>query len=133
MSKRDNIQLKDPVGQDISVNKLFIKVMSKKSNYNVYRVTNTTPGSHKNKRYYIISTVSDSDKLKTIIRGMSQSSTARGGIKDMAKDMKKVGDDYRQSFDVKTLVKGTTKERATEIRNSLKSKTPPTKTYNEPR
>lgn len=108
--------------------------MSKGSkSYTVYRVTNTTPGAKKNKRYYIISTVSDPDKLKTIIKGMKYSSTAKGGIKAVANDMTSQGDDYRQSFDVKALVKGTSKERATEIRNSLKAKTSPAKVYNQPR
>ena len=106
---------------------------SNNKSYNVYRVTNTTSGAKKNKKYYIISTIDDPDKLKTIIRGMKNSSTAKGGIKAVANDMKAQGEDYRQSFTVKSLIRGTSKDRATQIRNSLKSKTPPNKTYNEPR
>jgi hypothetical protein len=106
---------------------------SKNRSYNVYRIVNTTPGTKKNKKYYIISSISDPEKLKTIIKGMKHSSTAKGGIKAVANDMTSLGKDYRESFTVKALVKGTSKERATQIRNSLKSKTPPAKTYNEPR
>lgn len=106
---------------------------SSNKKYTVYRITNNSSGAKKNKKYYIISTITDPDKLKTIIRGMKNSSTAKGGIKSIANDMKAQGDDYREEFTVKALVKGTSKERATEIRNSLKSSTPPAKTYNEPR
>jgi hypothetical protein len=106
---------------------------SQNKKYTVYRVVNLTSGAKKNKKYYIISTITDPEKLKTIIRGMKNSSTAKGGIKTIANDMKAQGDDYREEFSITPLVKGTSKERATEIRNSLKSKTPPAKIYNEPR
>jgi hypothetical protein len=47
----------------------------------------------------------------------------------MAKD----GDDYEQNFHVTLVAKGLSKQRALELRNKLKSKTPPKKVYNKPR
>lgn len=107
--------------------------MADNKKYNVYRIINKRPGAKQNKKYYIISTITDENKLATIVRGMATSSTAEGGIKTVSKDMKAAGKDYRDDFDIKIVSKGASKHNATLLRNKLKAKTPPAKTYNTPR
>ena len=106
---------------------------SNNKQYNLYRIVNTNPGKKQNKKYFVVSSVKDEDKLRRIIRGMATSSTAKGGIKSVANDMKSSGKEYKDNFTVSTIIKGTTKERATELRNKLKAKANPAKVYNEPR
>jgi hypothetical protein len=101
-----------------------------KKNYSVYKIINNTPGA-KRKTYYVVSSVKDSNKVMSRIRGMKTSSTANGGAKAIANDMASKGRDYKDDFSISQIRSGMTKHDATVYRNSLKAGSK--KTYNTPR
>jgi hypothetical protein len=105
----------------------------KKDRYDVYRVLNNIPGSKKGKKYYMISNLDSEEKVASRIRGMLTSKTAAGGIKLMAKDMHKDGDDYKEDFSLTRIAKGLDKTAASQLRNRMTKKTPKGKVYNSPR
>lgn len=103
---------------------------AEKRNYNVYKITNNTPGA-KRKYYYIVSSIKDTDHLIATVRGMKTSSTANGGAKAMANDMSSQGKKYKDNFSATAIRTGMTKHDATVYRNSLKATGK--KAYNTPR
>ncbi len=106
--------------------------MSSEKKYSVYRISNNTPNAKK-KTYYIVSSIDDQTHLKAVVRGMATSSTARGGIKALSKDMKAQGKDYKDNFSIVKMKGSMTKHDATIYRNQLKGKAAPAKAYNQPR
>lgn len=105
-----------------------------RGSYNIFKITNNKPGDKEKKKYYFVTGVyDDPEKVKTRLRGIAKSKAVRGGAKLVAGDMAKDGDDYTDHFAVTLVAKGLSKTRALELRNKLKTKTPPKKTYNKPR
>ena len=104
-----------------------------KGTYNVFKITNRKGSEKQRKRYYFVTGVyDDPEDVRTRIRGIAKSKTTRGGAKGLSKDMAKDGD-YEDHFTVTRIAKGLSKERANELRNRLKDRTPRQKTYNKPR
>lgn len=102
--------------------------------YNVFRITNEKLGGKKKKKYYFVTGVyDDPDDVRTRIRGIAKSKYVRGGAKAISGDMARDGEDYDDNFTVTRIAKGLSKEKANELRNRLKEKTPRQKTYNKPR
>lgn len=105
-----------------------------RSSYNIFKITNDKPGDKNKKKYFFVTGVyDDPEKVKVRLRGIAKSKAVRGGAKLVSGDMAKDGDDYEQNFHVTLVAKGLSKERALELRNKLKSNTPPKKIYNKPR
>lgn len=105
-----------------------------RSSYNIFKIVNNKPGDKEKKKYFFVTGVyDDPDKVKTRLRGIAKSKAVRGGAKLVSGDMAKDGDDYDRHFDVSLVAKGLSKTRALELRNKLKTKTPPKKVYNKPR
>ena len=116
----------------IQFREIFIS-MAAEDRYKVYRVVNNLPGAKEDKKYYMISNLETDEKVKSRIRGMVTSKTAAGGIKQVAKDMKAAGQDYKEDFSLKVMAKGMDKTAATQLRNRLTKKSPKGKVYNSPR
>lgn len=101
-----------------------------KKNYGVFKITNNMPNA-KRRTYYVVSSIADTSRVLSRIRGMKTSSTANGGAKNIANDMAKVGKDYADKFSISKIRSGMSKRDATIYRNSLKAGSK--KTYNTPR
>ena len=105
-----------------------------RSIYNVFKITNEKLGGKRKKTYYFVTGVyDDPDDVRTRIRGIAKSKYIRGGVKALSSDMARDGEDYDDHFKVTMIAKGLSKERANELRNRLKDKTPRQKIYNKPR
>lgn len=102
-------------------------------NVRVYQVTNLQKGPDKGKKYYMINPYQDDRGLVARIRDKVKSKTARGGIKDLAKTMGQIGDDYEKDFRLKAVSGWVSRERAIELRNKLSKNTiaHAGKTYNQ--
>ena len=114
---------------------LLLEFDTKTSNrWSIFKVTNKSPDQKSKKRsyYFVTSQYEDPEEAKTRIRAMLKSKTIRGGAKQIAGDMAH-DDDYEKHFIVKKIAKGLSRERAEEIRNKLKGKTPRKMMYNKPR
>lgn len=105
-----------------------------KNRWSIFKVTNKSPNQKSKKRsyYFVTSQYEDPEEAKTRIRAMLKSKTIRGGAKQIAGDMAH-DKDYEHHFTVKKIAKGLSRERAEEIRNRLKGKTPRKMMYNKPR
>ncbi len=101
------------------------------SKYYLYRIDNKTSNSKKGKKFYIVSSIDDMDKVRTMIRGMVKSRTTRGGVKAIASQMSQ-SKDYKADFSIKLVHKGT-KNDCQVLKNKLKSDAPPATLYNKPR
>ena len=103
--------------------------------WSIFKITNTNPKEKKSKKrtyYFVTSQFTEEHDVMTRVRAMLKSSTTRGGIKAIAGDMAKDAD-YEDHFAVKRIAKGLSRERAEELRNKLKGKTPKKLIYNKPR
>jgi len=85
----------------------------------VYKVVDNSPGPEKGKAYYHISPYEEENAVEARIRDKIKSKTAVGGIKAAAKKMSALGSDYQDMFTVKAVSGWLTKQKATELRNSL--------------
>jgi hypothetical protein len=85
----------------------------------VYKVVDQSPGPEKGKAYYHISPYDEENAVEARIRDKIKSKTAVGGIKATAKKMNSLGSDYQDLFTVKAVSGWLTKQKATELRNSL--------------
>jgi hypothetical protein len=85
----------------------------------VYKVVDQSPGPEKGKAYYHISPYEDENAVEARIRDKVKSKSAVGGIKAAAKKMNSLGADYQDLFTVKAVSGWLTKQKATELRNSL--------------
>jgi hypothetical protein len=107
---------------------------AKQGGWSIFKITNHVPNQKKEKKsyYFVTSQYDDEESVRSRVRAMIKSRTVRGGIKQIAKDMRK-DSDYDRHFSVKRLAKGLSKERAMEMRQSLKSKKGKKMIYNKPR
>ncbi len=85
----------------------------------VYKVVDQSPGPEKGKAYYHISPYEEENAVEARIRDKVKSKSAVGGIKAAAKKMNSLGADYQDLFTVKAVSGWLTKQKATELRNSL--------------
>lgn len=85
----------------------------------VYKVVDQSPGPEKGKAYYHISPYDEETAVEARIRDKVKSKTAVGGIKATAKKMNSLGSEYQDMFIVKSVSGWLTKQKATELRNSL--------------
>ena len=85
----------------------------------VYKVVDQSPGPEKGKAYYHISPYEEENAVEARIRDKVKSKSAVGGIKATAKKMDALGSDYQDLFTVKAVSGWLTKQKATELRNSL--------------
>lgn len=98
--------------------------------YSVYEIENV---NKRNKNYgrkiYIASSYMKEDDILSRIRSIQDSKTGRGGTKDLAKDIRGAGKDYKEDFKVKLIKSGLSRERAEEVKASFIDKA--SKVYNQ--
>ena len=98
--------------------------------YSVYEIENV---NKRNKNYgrkiYIASSYMKEDDILSRIRSIQDSKTGRGGTKDLAKDIRGAGKDYKEDFNVKLIKSGLSRERAEEVKASFIDKA--SKVYNQ--
>lgn len=88
-------------------------------NVKVWQITNLQKGPEKGKKYYMLSPYEEENAIVSRIRDKIKSKSARGGIKDLANTMGKIGDDYEKDFRLKAVSGWVSRERAIELRNKL--------------
>lgn len=86
--------------------------------YSVFEIVNTTNG----KRHYMITSRYTLENILSGIRTYVDSKTVKGGAKELAKDIKGVGEDYEKYFKVKEVGKGLSKDTAEKRRAELVTK-----------
>ena len=98
--------------------------------YSVYEIENV---NKRNKNYgrkiYFASCYMKEDDILSRIRSIQDSKTGRGGTKDLAKDIRGAGKDYKEDFKVKLIKSGLSRERAEEVKASFIDKA--SKVYNQ--
>lgn len=98
--------------------------------YSVFEISNTNKKSKNyGRKIYIATSYMTEDTILSRLRSMQDSKTGKGGSKELAKDIKSAGEDYKESFDVKTIGTNLSRERAEEIKASQIEKH--SKVYNQ--
>jgi len=109
-------------------------VSQKSKGWSIFKITNLNPKQKGKKRsyYFVTSQFTEEEDVRTRVRAMLKSSTVRGGIKTIASDMAH-DQAYENHFGVRRVAKGLSRERAMELREKLKGRTPKKMIYNKPR
>lgn len=85
--------------------------------YSVYEIENV---NRKSKNYgrkiYVASSYMKEEDILSRIRSIQDSKTGRGGTKDLAQDIRGAGKDYDESFNVRLIKGGLSRERAEEVK-----------------
>lgn len=98
--------------------------------YSVYEITNAQKKSKNyGKKIYIASSYMKEEDILSRIRSIQDSKTGRGGTKDLAKDIRSAGKGYKESFNVRLVKSGLSRERAEEVKASLIDRA--SKVYNQ--
>lgn len=106
----------------------FLNEESKK--YSVFEITNQKKKSKNyGKKIYVASSYMKEEDILSRIRSIQDSKTGRGGTKDLAKDIRSAGKDYKEDFKVREIKSGLSRERAEEVKAALIDKS--FKVYNQ--
>jgi hypothetical protein len=98
--------------------------------YSVFEITNQKKKSKNyGKKIYVASSYMKEEDILSRIRSIQDSKTGRGGTKDLAKDIRSAGKDYKEDFKVKEIKSGLSRERAEEVKAALIDKS--FKVYNQ--
>jgi hypothetical protein len=90
---------------------------TKGKKYSVYEITNVKERSKNyGRKIYIASSYMKEEDILSRIRSIQDSKTGRGGTKDLAQDIRSAGKDYKDSFKVKLVKSGLSRERAEEVK-----------------
>jgi hypothetical protein len=85
--------------------------------YSVFEITNVNSGSKNyGKKIYVTSSYMKEIDILSRIRSMQDSKTGRGGTKDLAKDIRGAGKDYKEDFKVRTIKSGLSRESAEAVK-----------------
>ncbi len=103
---------------------------AKAKKYSVYEITNVKEKSKNyGRKIYIASSYMKEEDILSRIRSIQDSKTGRGGTKDLAQDIRSAGKDYKDSFQVKLIKSGLSRERAEEVKASYIDRA--SKVYNQ--
>jgi hypothetical protein len=103
---------------------------TKGKKYSVYEITNVKERSKNyGRKIYIASSYMKEEDILSRIRSIQDSKTGRGGTKDLAQDIRSAGKDYKDSFQVKLIKSGLSRERAEEVKASYIDRA--SKVYNQ--
>lgn len=106
----------------------ILEVSSKK--YSVYEITNVKEKSKNyGRKIYIASSYMKEEDILSRIRSIQDSKTGRGGTKDLAKDIRGAGKNYKEDFKVKLIKSGLSRDRAEEVKASFIDRA--SKVYNQ--
>ena len=98
--------------------------------YSVYEITNSKRQSKNyGKKIYVATSYMTETDILSRIRSIQDSKTGRGGTKDLAKDIRAAGKEYKDDFQVRLIKGGLSRERAEEVKASFIDKAP--KVYNQ--
>ena len=98
--------------------------------YTVFEITNVKKQSKNyGKKIYVASSYMTEEDILSRIRSIQDSKTGKGGTKDLAQDIRSAGKDYHESFKVRQIKSGLSRERADEVKAALIQKAP--KVYNQ--
>lgn len=87
--------------------------------YTVFEISNTNKKSKNyGRKIYISTSYMTEENVLSRIRTIQNSSTGKGGSKNLAKDIKAAGEDYKEDFKVITIDSNLSRERAEEIKGA---------------
>lgn len=106
----------------------LISEASKK--YSVFEILNQKEKSKNyGKKIYVATSYMKEEDILSRIRSIQDSKTGRGGTKELAKDIRSAGKEYKDDFKVRLVKAGLSRERAEEVKAGLIDKA--FKVYNQ--
>lgn len=99
------------------------KKKRKESGWSVFEIENVNSKSKQHgKKIFIATSSMTQDNILSRIRSMQDSKTGRGGNKEISKDIKAAGEDYKEDFKVTLVDTGMERHEAEDRKASLISK-----------
>ena len=111
---------------------IFNEEAKKAHIYSVYQITNQDKRSaNRNHKFYVVSKLEEPEAVINMVRSMASSPTAGGGAKEISADMKKVGREYKEKYEVKKVKGGLSRDKANELKSKLIDRAGAPKVYNQ--